>query len=525
MNPVEPTIGHILGQEGVEKIVEQIESYCECEKQRIECVNLPALKTRQAEIALLWERREELLERIRQLPPEGDLRTRRRHALAYWALVAFLIMSGTYFTKLSFDPFRFATNPYLYSIGIALTITFLGDRFLSNAGKYAAHLYRTVLTTAFAATLTALVLLAVIRGDLLMQKLKSESTETVTIEDDTRTVPTENTFFQDSAILLCITLPLLAIGMDLGAGIALHEARRLSAESTDNRKQLSQELDSVSQQMIAKHFEVTSLKIEPVAFEKQFWRDFYYAMLTRTAKNAMKKILVLGVALVLFSTGHVFAQEPTTNMVILVDLSKSVAAQGQPGESPCEKNFKAVGRVLESTSAGTRITVLGITADSFGEPDVLLSAQVSNDPGYFGEKLTNARQTLSKIWQKRSEHLKCNAQATDILGTLLVAEQIFKENSAVHSELIIFSDMRQDTKEFNLESTGGLASSRKLFNRLAANHLIPDLHGVSVNILGVDNIGNSLERWHQVEAFWKQYFQIANADMREYSVIRNQIRR
>lgn len=524
MNPVEPTIGHILGQEGVEKIVEQIESYCECEKQRIECANLPALTAGQAEIALLWERREQLLERIRQLPPDGDLRTRRRHALAYWVLVAFLIMSGTYFTKLSFDPFQFATNPYLYSIGIALTITFLGDRFLSSAGKYAAHLYRTVLTTAFTATLMALVLLAVIRGDLLIQKLKNETTEAVTIEDDTRAVPPENTFYQDSAILLCITLPLLALGMDLGAGLALHEARRLSAESTDNRKQLSQEMDSINQQMVVKLYDVTALENAPATFEWQFRRDVCRAMLTRTAKHVMKTLLVLGLGMALLSSGHAFAQQVTNNMVILVDLSKSVAAQGQPGESPCEKNFKAVGRVLESTSAGTRITILGITADSFGEPDVLLSAQVGNDPGYFGEKLTNARQTLSKIWQKRSEHLECNAQATDILGALLVAGQIFKENSAVHLKLIIFSDMRQNTKEFNLESTKRLASPRKLLNRLESGHLIPDLHRVSVDILGADNVGNSLERWHQVETFWRQFFKLTNADVREYSVIQDHTR-
>jgi chaperonin cofactor prefoldin len=86
MNPVEQTIGHSLGQQSVEKIVEQIDSYCECEKKRIESSNLPVLKAVRAEIALLLERKEQLEERIRRLAPDEDSRTRRRYALACWIL-------------------------------------------------------------------------------------------------------------------------------------------------------------------------------------------------------------------------------------------------------------------------------------------------------------------------------------------------------------------------------------------------------------------------------------------------------
>jgi hypothetical protein len=100
------SIGHTLGQESIAKILEQTELYCEHEKKRIEYSNLPALKAGQAELALLLERKEQLEERIRQLPPEGDLRTRRREALACWVLVGFLVAAGTYFTKLSFEPCR-----------------------------------------------------------------------------------------------------------------------------------------------------------------------------------------------------------------------------------------------------------------------------------------------------------------------------------------------------------------------------------------------------------------------------------
>ena len=110
MNDVEQSIGHTLGYESVEKTVEQIERYCEYEKKRIESANLAPLKAGRAELALLFERKEQLEGRIRQLPPSGDIRMRRRQAFAYWALVAVLVMAGTYFTKLSFDPFRSANQ-------------------------------------------------------------------------------------------------------------------------------------------------------------------------------------------------------------------------------------------------------------------------------------------------------------------------------------------------------------------------------------------------------------------------------
>jgi hypothetical protein len=375
-----------------------------------------------------------------------------------------------------------------------------------------------VLSVAFIATLLALVLLAVIRGNLLMQKLKSEATETVTIDNDTPAVPEQNTFYEDSSTLLRITLALLAIGMDLGAGLVLHDARRLNARSTESREELSNEWNSVNQKIIVKVFDVTSLMSEPITFEKGFWRDFYGAMLTRTMRSAMTKLFIIGFSFTLLLSSRVFAQE-STNMVILVDLSRSVAVHGQQGDSPCKENFKAVGRVLENVPAGTKITILGITADSFGDPDILLSASVNTNPGYFGEKLTNARQRLEQTWQKRSEQLECDAGATDILGALLIASEIFKEKPAPHSELIIFSDMRQNAKELSLEDET-LMSSNKILINLAGKHLTADLRGASVNILGADNINNDLERWNEIEEFWKQYFKIACAEVREYSVMR-----
>ena len=63
---------------------------------------------------------------------------------------------------------------------------------------------------------------------------------------------------------------------------------------------------------------------------------------------------------------------------------------------------------------------------------------IGGDSGYFGEKLASAHQVLQATWQKRSARLACNAQRTDILGTLMVAGQMFQCHPPARDELIIF---------------------------------------------------------------------------------------
>jgi hypothetical protein len=228
----------------------------------------------------------------------------------------------------------------------------------------------------------------------------------------------------------------------------------------------------VNQQLILKLAEVTSLEKAPAVFEWRFWRDFWRAMLTHAERHAMQKLFIAVFAILLLFSARVFAQD-SSNMVILVDLSKSVAANNEKNSSPCKKNFKAVGRVLENVPADAKITILGITADSFGDLNVLLSAKVSSNRGYFGEKLLIAHQKLEDEWRKRSEHLECNARGTDILGAVCVAGQIFKTYPATHSELLIFSDMRQNTKEVSLGMIR-LPKSTRTLNKLVVDHLIAD---------------------------------------------------
>ena len=508
--------GETLGRESVDGVIAKMERYCECERHNIELRNQGPVAMLRAELSLLFTRKQDLEQKLREAPPVGDLRGRRRRARCYWAVAALLTVAGLYFTALTFDPFRLGNKAYVYCLGIAVTVAFLGDLFLVTWGKE--KLVKTIVSAAFAATLSSLVLLAVIRGDLLMQQVKSD-TATVTIDGYDPAPASPNTFYEDTVGLLRLALALIALGIDLAAGLAVREALRYGSPSGDDPHQLTTELAEVHRQIVAKLGELTALENEASIFEAQFWRDFYRSMLTHTARSALSKLSILvAVGILLFVPAHARAAE-SLNLIILVDLSKSVTAKGPDGATDFEKNLKGVEKVLMQVPAGSRVTVVGITDSSFAEPDILLSAQIPSDEGYFKERLTAARRQLLITWRSRSERLRPTFGHTDVIGALLVAGQIFQSAPAPTNALVIFSDMRQDTATLGLEKLSRGSVEPRLA-RVTAEGLIPSLKNVQVIVLGANAAGQKPSYWQDVRDFWSRVFEKAGAQLEEYSILR-----
>jgi hypothetical protein len=156
--------------------------------------------------------------------------------------------------------------------------------------------------------------------------------------------------------------------------------------------------------------------------------------------------------------------------------------------------------------------------NSFGQPD-MLSARVDSDAGYFGEKLEDAQKRLVGAWNKKSRTLTAHYARTDILGVFFLAEQIFRDapgNSK--KELLIFSDMPQDTKEFAIGQRG--VSSAVAMQKLKANQLIADLSQVNVYALGVNESSVKTKEWMSIKEFWRSYIAVSGGALREYSVLR-----
>jgi hypothetical protein len=221
----------------------------------------------------------------------------------------------------------------------------------------------------------------------------------------------------------------------------------------------------------------------------------------------------------LFPAVRAFAAE-RLDMTVLLDLSKSEAAKDQANKEEFRKNIDGVTRVLASLPAGARVAVYGITSDSFGKPYPLLAGRLTDDEGYFKERLARARAQLIRTCQERSQKLQPESPHTDLLGAFLVAsEQFASAQEDRRKVLIIFSDMRQSTRVLDLERPA-LVQETKALQQVAKSQLIPDLRGVDVYVLGVDGTRKSVNYWQTLRDFWMGYFALTEATVNTYSTLR-----
>jgi hypothetical protein len=227
------------------------------------------------------------------------------------------------------------------------------------------------------------VLLAVVRGNLLAQQLTNSSPVIVLDDAQPASPPPQTDFYQTTLLLLKCVMVLLAAAMDLGAGLALHDAWRMGSDSAEDWGKLQTRLTDLLGSKVGLAREVTMLENEPMIFVNRFWSNFYRTMLTHTMRSAMTKLLLTAIAFSIFMLR--LNAEPQLNLVIAVDLTKSVAvhAPGQPSEF--QKNIDAVTKLLAQIPANSQVTIIGITDQSFSQSDILLSATVPDDPGYFGD--------------------------------------------------------------------------------------------------------------------------------------------
>jgi hypothetical protein len=88
----------------------------------------------------------------------------------------------------------------------------------------------------------------------------------------------------------------------------------------------------------------------------------------------------------------------------------------------------------------------------------------------------------------------------------------------VSTELVIFSDMLQDTKEFAIRQRG--VSTSEAMRKLKANQLIAGLSQVDVYALGVNESSARTKDWISTREFWRGYVAAAGGMLCEYSVLR-----
>ena len=183
--------------------------------------------------------------------------------------------------------------------------------------------------------------------------------------------------------------------------------------------------------------------------------------------------------------------------------------------------MQSITGILATLPAGAKVTVIGITDDSFATPYIIFSAELTGDEGYFKERLAKGHAALARAWADRSAHLTPHCAQTDILGALLVASEVFHESPTDHRKvLVILSDMRQATGILDLEHQAVIQTNAAL-QRVASTKLLADLHGVDVYALGVDGTGTTVLYWQSLRDFWTAYFERTRANMKSYTILRS----
>jgi len=511
--------GEMLGNDGYKQLIEHACAVCEHERQRIELSNQSRIAALQDEGVALQERETDLTKRIYIAKPPHEERTRVRRIYYCRTVAVVLIVASFILSLLTFEPFRLGYKALVYCLGIAIATPFLIEKALDALASE--KLVRVLVSVAGVCALLSLMTIALIRGELMSMQTQEDS-PAVTI-DDGQSQPTplssSNTFYQDTVPLLEAVMVLLAFSMETGAGIALHEAERVQSNLGERHSDLVGERNAVRVEIRQKGKELIELQNEAKKFVEQFWRDFHWAVLKRTVAGATKAFAAGALILLLLFAPQSAQAQQKTELVVLIDLSQSVGAQGQDGRSEFQKNVTAVSEVLGQTPLGSHVSVLGITDNSFAQPYALLSATIISDPGYFGEHLAAAHQQLQIAWAKRARDLSPSYPGTDLLGAVMVAAQIFEKAGASRHVLVVLSDMHQETGE--LASSSANVCAQQTMESIKSRRLLANLQNSDVYAVGVDSAGTTKADWMCVHDFWSQYFVQAGAALREYSVLRS----
>lgn len=517
-------IGGIVGNEAYTHAEVQGLDYCRLESERIRVKNEAAIAACKAEIGMLQDEEQRLLELIRQAPAEADATKRRQKRIFYRCLAGVLLVGIFCLTIYGLLPFRLGMLLFCICLAISILVPFLLDETV-DIWESPGHglMPKVVVTTLCVLGIAAMILLGIIRGEVMRQQMSVADAPAVVLDEGSANASTEQqpNFYERTGWYFALFLPLLSLAMELGAGWALWKARCHARDGREDPEELRRKLREVRATMIERLTMLKGLEAEPIEYEKRYQREFVRSVLKRARQSAGLNVLVflLLPAALLAGQQRVLAQN-RLNLVAAVDLSASVSgAQTLDGKTELDRNLSAVSRLLTSLPGGTKVTVIGITDQSFSQPYVLLSGEIGTDEGYFKERIAAARQTLLLAWQKRRAQLVSKFQQTDIFGSLVLASQVFQSDAGRRNVLVMFSDMRE-TKSLNFNTNTPILLNSAL-KQVELKHLTTDLKGVRVYALGVDGAQKDVVYWQRLREFWTEYFKKTGSDLRAYSMLRD----
>jgi hypothetical protein len=178
-------------------------------------------------------------------------------------------------------------------------------------------------------------------------------------------------------------------------------------------------------------------------------------------------------------------------------------------------------KIVNNLKGGERLIVDLITENPLARSTFPINEKIYKFSLFFpGGKIEYEKkfnQQKNNILNKVKE-LVMNSTArpqSSILDSLRLAERVFKTYKLSKKELILFSDMIEETKDYNFIT---MNLSNKEINQIIEKERrkgLPDLSGVKVYIatgpVYYKNI--SSEKFLKIREFWLNYFKQCNADL------------
>jgi hypothetical protein len=217
--------------------------------------------------------------------------------------------------------------------------------------------------------------------------------------------------------------------------------------------------------------------------------------------------------LLTIAMGVFVARLPATELVVLLDLSRSAAPT-------LIANKAGVRAVFASLPAPTCATVLGITNASFSRPKRLLERECIPRREYLGSaKPVEAKRRILEMWDAASPSLEAISPATDVIGALSYSALLFDQSQDEDKVLAIWSDMRQTTVGINLSE--GSQISPSVLEAVRQKGLICRLPGVRVWVYGVSTQGKNPQYFSSIRDFWTGFFRQSGGLLQAFSPTSN----
>lgn len=233
--------------------------------------------------------------------------------------------------------------------------------------------------------------------------------------------------------------------------------------------------------------------------------------------------MVLALAAVATACGDGEAGPSGKAVVVLFDLSGSTESP-ETREAYCE-SFR---EILSTIGHGDALAAGWIVESSVSQPQLPVDTTFSEfDPettnplvkeakrARADSLLRSARDVIHDKVCRRLNEQDGSVRRTDIITSLDLAADILKARPSDSDELVIMSDMIEDSERYQFDEMNLARSQRQdILQSEMEQGRLPDLEDVRVCVVGA--AGERTDRYYQVEEFWTAYFDSAGAELTTY---------